>query len=220
MPTDVTADATAAPDRRARRRQETIAEILDLAETVMLEEGVNGLSISEVARRLGVQPPSIYKYFPSLLAVYDALFERGQLAHLEVMRAAMADASPGLDALTKGLEASGRWLLANRALAQLLFWRPVPSFEPSARAMASSVEMVAMQRQALADAARANELGPDADSDEAVFLVSTLITGVLSQAFANEPDLPWGEGRFTSVFPKLMQLLPAAYPPRAKPRRR
>jgi AcrR family transcriptional regulator len=218
MSTDVTAPKTV-PDRRARRRQETIEEILDLAETVMIEEGVNGLSLSEVARRLGVQPPSIYKYFPSLLAVYDALFERGQHAHLEVMRAAMADATPGLDALTKGLEASGRWALANRAVAQLLFWRPVPSFEPSAQAMAPSLEMVAMQRHALADAVRAHELGPDAASDEAVYLVSTLITGVLSQAFANEPDLEWGEGRFTPVFPKLMQLLSAVYPPRMKPRR-
>ena len=218
MSTDVSL-TTAAPDRRARRREETIEEILDLAETVMLEEGVNGLSLSEVARRLGVQPPSIYKYFPSLLAVYDALFERAQHTHLEVMRAAMADAAPGLDALTKGLEASGRWALANRAVAELLFWRPVPSFEPSARAMAPSLEMVALQRQAFADAVRLHELGPDADSDEAVYLVSTLIIGVLSQAFANEPDLPWGEGRFTPVFPKLMQLLSAAYPLRMKRRR-
>jgi len=82
------------------------------------------------------------------------------------------------------------------------------------------VEMVAIQRQALADAVRAHELGPDADSDDAVYLVSTLITGVLSQAFANEPGLPWGEGRFTPLFPKLMQLLTAVYPPREKKRRR
>ena len=80
-------------DRRARRRQETIEEILDIADEVMTEEGVNGLSLAEVARRLGVQPPSIYKYFPSLMAVYDALFLRGQLEHLEVMRDAMADAA-------------------------------------------------------------------------------------------------------------------------------
>ena len=67
---------TAVPtvDRRARRRQETIEEILDIAVQVMTEEGVNGLSLSEVARRLGVQPPSLYKYFPSLMAVYDELF--------------------------------------------------------------------------------------------------------------------------------------------------
>ena len=178
----------------------------------MTEEGVNGLSLTEVARRLGVQPPSLYKYFPSLMAVYDALFLRGQLRHLAVMREAMADAEPGLDALTSALEASGRWALANRAVAQLLFWRPVPSFEPSAAAFAPSVEMVSIERAAMADAVAAGELGPDADSDEAVYLVSSLIVGVLSQAMSNEPDLEWGQGRFTPTFPKLMKLLVAAYP--------
>jgi hypothetical protein len=78
---------------------------------------------------------------------------------------------------------------------------------------------VALQRAALADAVRAGELGPDADSDDALYLVSTLISGVLSQAFANEPGLSWGEGRFTPVFPKLMELLPALYPPRPALRR-
>ena len=101
MTTDITAPAIAAPDRRARRRQETIEEILDIAETVMIEEGVNGLSVSEIARRLGVQPPSIYKYFPSLSAIYNALFQRGQHVHLEVMRTAMAKATPGLNALDR-----------------------------------------------------------------------------------------------------------------------
>src|ERR1700722_10521836 len=108
-------------DRRARRRRETIEEILDIATEVMTEEGVNGLSLAEVARRLGVQPPSIYKYFPSLMAIYDALFRRGQVEHLEVMRQAMGRADVGLDALTAGLEGSGRWALANRAIAQLMF---------------------------------------------------------------------------------------------------
>ena len=91
-----------AMDRRARRRQETIDEILDIAQAVMTEDGVNALSLAEVARRLGVQPPSLYKYFPSLLAVYDALFLRGQQEHLVVMRDAMAAAEPGLAALSRG----------------------------------------------------------------------------------------------------------------------
>jgi len=199
-------------DRRARRRQETIEEILDIATNLMTEEGVNGLSLAEVARRLGVQPPSIYKYFPSLMAVYDAIFLRGQVEHLAVMRQAMTDAEPGLAALTAGLEASGRWALTNRSTAQLMFWRPVPSFEPSAGAFAPSVEMLALQRAAMADAVAAGQLGPGADSDESVYLVSTLIVGVLSQAMANEPNLEWGKGRFTSTFPKLMKLLVAAYP--------
>jgi len=206
------ADESQPLDRRARRRQETINEILDIAGDVMTKEGVNALSIAEIARRLRVQPPSVYKYFDSLLSIYDALFERGQRQHLELMREAMARADPGLPALTAGLEASGRWCLANRALAQLMFWRPVPSFEPSANAFAPSVEMVDLQRVAIADAVGAGQLGP-ADVDEAVHVVSTFIVGVLSQAMANEPELDWGRGRFTSVFPRLMDVLPLLYPP-------
>jgi AcrR family transcriptional regulator len=207
------------PDRRARRRQETIEEILDIAQEIMAEEGVNGLTFSEVARRLGVQPPSLYKYFDSLMALYDGLFRRGQIAHLESMRAAMERAEPGLEALQSGLEASGRWCQANAPLAQLLFWRPVPRFEPSAGSMAPSSEMVRLQRQALADAVAAGQLGPGADSEEAVFLVSILISGVIGQTIANEPNLPWGQGRFTPLFPKLFQALPALYPPAVAKRR-
>jgi AcrR family transcriptional regulator len=212
-PVKVPNAATTVPDRRARRRQETIDEILVIAQEIMTEEGVNGLSLAEVARRLGVQPPSLYKYFPSLMAIYDELFRRGQTENLEVMRQAIDAAEPGMAAITAGLEASGRWLLDHRALGQLLFWRPVPKFEPSPEAFAPSIEMVAIQRVQLAHAVARAEVGPEADSDEAMYLISTLITGVLSQAMANEPDLAWGEGRFTPMFPKLMSLFTAAYPP-------
>jgi AcrR family transcriptional regulator len=209
----------ARPDRRARRRQETIEEILDIAQEIMAEEGVNGLTFSEVARRLGVQPPSLYKYFDSLMALYDGLFRRGQAAHLEAMRGAIEGAEPGLGALRAGLEASGRWCVSNAPLAQLLFWRPVPRFEPSAESMAPSSEMVRLQRQALADAVAAGQLGPGADSDEAVFLVSVYISGVIGQTIANEPDQAWGQGRFSPLLPKLFDALPALYPPAVTKRR-
>ena len=199
-------------DRRARRREETIDEILQIAVDVMSEEGVNGLSIAEIARRLGVQPPSIYKYFDSLLGIYDELFRRGQVEHLQVMRAAMVASDPGLSALTAGLEASGRWCLTHRAVAQLLFWRPVPSFQPSPEAFDPSVEMVALQRAAITDAIASGQLGP-VDPDEAIDLISTFIVGVLSQAMANEPDLEWGYGRFTPLLSRLVNLIPALYPP-------
>jgi len=215
------ASITATPaDRRSRRRQETIEEILGIAVDVMTEQGVNGLSLSEVARRLGVKPPSIYKYFDSIMGIYDALFERGQRGHLEAMRAAMEGAAPGLDALAAGLEASGRWAVTHPATAQLLFWRPVPSFEPSPEAMAPSFEMVRIQRQALADAAAGNQLGPGADSDEALFVTSVFVSGVIGQAMANEPGVPWGEGIFSPLLPKLVGLLAALYPPKPTSRRR
>jgi hypothetical protein len=65
----------------------------------------------------------------------------------------------------------------------------------------------------------AGELGPGGDSEEAHAVVAVLLKGVMTQAFANEPELPWGQGRFTPVFPKLMQVLPSLYPPKP-PRRR
>ncbi len=214
------------PDRRARRRQETIEEILDIAVDVMTEEGVNGLSLSEVARRLGIQPPSLYKYFPSLMAVYDALYGRATQALLDAVREAMADANPGLDAVRRGLDACGRWTIDNRALAQLSMWRPVPSFTPSAESFRPSEQMVELIHGGLVDAVAAGELGPEGGSDEALYLVSTMITGVLTQAMANEPEEPWGGGRFSPALATLLDLLPAAYPPpdatlpRRAPRRR
>jgi AcrR family transcriptional regulator len=166
-----------------------------------------------------VQPPSIYKYFPSIGAVYDALFKRAASENLDALREAMARGEPGLDALTTGLEASGRWVLQNQALAQLLFWRPVPGFEPSPEAFAPSEEIASLQQQAIADAVAAGQLGTAA-LDDAGLMVSILIKGVLTQAMANEPHLDWDEGRFTPMFPKLIKLLPSAYPPPSATRSR
>src|SRR3954452_14199457 len=64
-------------DRRQRRRLETIEEVLDHAVDIMATDGVAGLSLGEIARRMGIRTPSLYVYFPSKNALYDALFERG-----------------------------------------------------------------------------------------------------------------------------------------------
>src|SRR3954452_894415 len=64
-------------DRRQRRRLETIEEVLDHAAAIMAEEGVAGLSLGEIARRMGIRTPSLYVYFRSKHALYDALFARG-----------------------------------------------------------------------------------------------------------------------------------------------
>src|SRR3954452_20342342 len=64
-------------DRRQRRRLETIEEIIDVAVEVMTEHGVGGLSLGEVARRMDMRTPSLYVYFDSKNAVYDAVFARG-----------------------------------------------------------------------------------------------------------------------------------------------
>src|SRR3954469_17434427 len=93
----MTADAVPL-DRRARRRQETIEEVLDIAVEIMTEQGVAGLSIGEVARRMGIRPPSLYVYFPSKEAIYDAAFLRGARAILEHMREHAAQLDAQIDA--------------------------------------------------------------------------------------------------------------------------
>jgi hypothetical protein len=85
--------------------------------------------------------------------------------------------------------------------------------------MEPSVEMVRLQRQALADAVAARQLGPGADSEEALWVTSVLVSGVIGQALANEPGLPWGEGRFSPLLPKLLGTLAALYPPKTARRR-
>jgi AcrR family transcriptional regulator len=201
------------PDRRARRRQDTIAEILDIAVELMEREGVAGLSLSDIARRLGIQPPSLYKYFPSRLAIYDALFEAGQAQHLAIVRAALDSAEPGLASLHAALDASARWSHQHQVLAQLLFWRPAPGFEASPEAMAPSVEMVELFRATLRAAQERGELGPGAESDEALALLSIVQAGTISQQLSNEPHATFERGRFTSLLPKALAMFAATFPP-------
>src|ERR1700759_5385702 len=93
-------------DPRARRRAETIEEIVGIAVELMEQEGVAALSLSDVARRLGIQPPSLYKYFPSKLALYDAVFAAGARQGPDRFGAAAPAASgPGLPALAAGVDA-------------------------------------------------------------------------------------------------------------------
>jgi AcrR family transcriptional regulator len=199
--------------RRAARRSQTIDEILSIAVELMGEYGVAGLSLSEVARRLGIQPPSLYKYFPSRLALYDRAFHDGHQRHLAEFRAGAATAAPGLAALSAALEASGRWVLANPALAQLMFWRPVPGFEPSAEAYAPSLSMVDDVRRMLHDAVAAGELRSGAASEEGARMMSILATGVLSQQLANAPDEPFDSGRYIRLFPQAIDMFRLYYAP-------
>src|SRR3712207_926927 len=106
-------------DRRQRRRLETIEEVLDVALDVMTEQGVAGLSVGEVARRMGIRPPSLYVYFPSKNALYDALFARGARSVLDTMRAAggfhVRDDAPLEQILLGAAEVFVRWAVEHPA---------------------------------------------------------------------------------------------------------
>jgi AcrR family transcriptional regulator len=202
----------AAPDRRSRRRQQTIDEILDVSVALMETEGVAALSLSAVARQLGMQPPSLYQYFPSKLAIYDALFQRGA----EQVRDAHRAARSGLPVerqLEAALTAYSRWCMANQVLTQLLFWRTVPGFEPSPEAFAPAVESIEDLKSDLQQAVDAGRLHPDATSDKGIALFTSLSAGVLSQQMANEPAATYETGRYMQLIPVVTEMFFQYYEP-------
>ena len=207
--------STTAPDRRTRRRQQTIEEILDVAIELMASEGVAALSLSAVARRLGMQPPSLYQYFPSKMAIYDALFQRGSELQRDAYRAALTTAATG-DPLELNLIAAtafSRWCLANPVYTQLMFWRTVPGFEPSAEAYVPAQETLRDLRDHLQATADAGYLHPDAAGDEGVALFTSLTAGLLSQQMANEPDASFEDGRFIRMLPTVLEMFHQRYAP-------
>jgi AcrR family transcriptional regulator len=201
-------------DRRQRRRLETIEEVLDHAVEIMAEEGVAGLSLGEIARRMGIRPPSLYVYFPSKHALYDALFARGWRELLATMRPVFADDADQND-LAELLLASGRlmarWSVANIAYAQLLFWRPVPGFHPSDDAYAPAVELYAEGLARLAALQERGLIRSDVDVDDVQRDWTVLVAGVVSQQLSNAPEEPFESGRFTSALPGLVGMFVTHY---------
>jgi AcrR family transcriptional regulator len=202
-------------DRRARRHGQTIQEILDVAIEVMAEEGVAALSLSEVARRIGMRPPSLYQYFASRMAIYDALFERAArqaLAIAEQHRDRIAGDPVG--AIAAAQQATFAWEEANPVLAQLLHWRPVPGFMPSERAYEPAVRQLELLAEALRGAVYAGQLAPAAATEEGVALYTALVSGVISQQLSNEPSAPPGQGRFTRLTPTALEMFFRYYAPK------
>jgi AcrR family transcriptional regulator len=204
-------------DRVARRRALVVAEVLEHAVDVMTESGVGALSVNEVARRTGMRGPSLYKYFPSLHALYDALFARAAFELQEALATATRDTAPGVERLRAGARACLRWGVEHPALAQLLFWRPVPGFEPSERSFAPMVEDMRLVRVEFSFAVAAGQLSPAADSDDAVRLWTVVLGGLLSQQMANDPGATFADGVFTRLTDQALDLFFTRYAPTGGP---
>lgn len=212
-------------DRRQRRRRETIEEALAIAAEIMAEHGVAGLSVGELARRMGIRPPSLYVYFPSKIALYDALFARGSKEFSAVVEAAVAtlpDDPPNLAAaLLPASRAIVQWSLEHPAYSQLIFWRPVPGFEPSPESYQPAVRALDVTRKALTSLQARRLVRADAVIEDAVRDWTILIAGVASQQLANGPGEDPDTGRFVAALPSLVAMFAAHYgaPPTRRPRR-
>lgn len=203
-----------APDRRLRRRLETIEEIVDVAISLMSEHGVGGLSLGEVARRMGMRTPSLYVYFDSKNAVYDAVFARGWRAiHEEIapFYAGVQDA----DDLPAYFLQTGKvfvgWMLAHPAQAQLMCWRVVPGYQPSAEAYEPAVAVIESSKRCFDELQQRGLFRADCDTEVLLRTWTVITSGVMTQQLANAPEQSFADGVFTSTLPDLVSMFLTLY---------
>jgi len=165
-------------DRRAERREATKAEILDAAWTIVRAEGLGALSLRDLAGRVGMQAPSLYQYFDSKHAIYDAMFAQGNRAFAERLSRLEKTGDPVTD-LRIIAHAVVEFSVEDHARYQLLFQRSIPGFEPSPESYRLAVQVLG-QAQALL---RAAGFG----SRRALDLWTALSAGLAAQQLANEP---------------------------------
>jgi AcrR family transcriptional regulator len=171
---------TAAPrDRRADRHAATKGEIVAAAWRLAREQGLGAWSLRDVAREVGMQAPSLYGYFGSKNAMFDAMFAEGYADLVaRVEEAAASPASP-VEKLRASAPLFFDFCVEDPARFQLLFLRTVPGFEPSAESYARARVAVDRLAEVLAEAG----MGEPGQVD----LWTALMTGLASQQVSNDP---------------------------------
>ena len=175
-----TSTSTTTTTPRDRRRQETIAEILDAAWELAGTEGLASLSLRQLAKRVGMQAPSLYSYFDSKHAIYDAMFCQGQQQLAEHMAGVIDERPVTRERLKAGTRHWFEFCLANPVRYQLMFQRSVPGFEPSP-------ESYALAQARLEDAGRVL-IDAGVTDPAALDLWTALLTGLTSQQISNDPS--------------------------------
>jgi Transcriptional regulator len=165
-------------DRRAERHEATREEILSAAWQMVRTEGLAGLSLRDLARQVGMQAPSLYSYFDSKHAIYDAMFAQGARDYLD-REALIGLTGDALLDLKNGLRFFIGFCTEDPSRYQLLFQRTIPGFEPSAESFALAIEGLEAMR------ARLSSLG--VTDPRALDLLTAIGTGLTDQQISNDP---------------------------------
>jgi AcrR family transcriptional regulator len=193
-------------DRKARRRQETVDEIVAAAWDLAREQGLVGLSLRDLGARVGMRAQSLYSYFASKHEIYDAMFLQGNQAFLEWTRAT-ADLERGdRDDVADLRRAAHRFLefcVSDPVRYQLLFQRTIPDFVPSEQsyAVARAAYQSAVERLA---AVGVDESGVD--------LWTAVLAGLAAQQLANDP----GGDRWLNLVDRAVDMVLALIIPRRR----
>ncbi|MEO3925209.1 TetR/AcrR family transcriptional regulator [Micromonosporaceae bacterium B7E4] len=203
-------------NRRSERHQETKLEIIQAAWDLTQSQGLAGLSLRDLAGKVRMRPQSLYSYFPSKHAIYDAMFANGYRRFLEAMAQVPPSADPRAD-LKAIARAYLAFCVADNARYQLLFQRPIPGLEPSAESYALAPEALAGGRLPSQWTENLARLGV---SDAADIDISTaLVTGLVDQQIANDP----GGDRWARHLDDVVEMFvdhATRRPARAEPRKR
>lgn len=200
-------------ERRRRNREQMIAAILDSARAVMRERGVAALSLREVARRVSMQAPSLYEYFPSKGALYDALFLTGFRLFQERIVRRLEEPASFWGRIEAIFAANVGFAREHPDLYQLVFERPVPGFTPSEATMAEGRVLLDRFTALIAEAIDGGEIRPGLSAAQTRDLFIAMIHGLTSQHLANDADAPPGGGRYGGLIGPALALFRASWTP-------
>jgi AcrR family transcriptional regulator len=166
-------------DRRHLRHEATRREILDTAWVMVRADGLASLSLRALARAVGVEPQSLYTYFTSKNAVYDAMFLDGNRELLERLDAVVWP-SDARAILRTSARVFVEFSAEDAARHQLLFQRTIPDFQPSPDTYAVAVDVFERMRSLHASAGLKDPLDFD--------LWTAVVSGLAAQQLANDPQ--------------------------------
>jgi AcrR family transcriptional regulator len=182
-------------DRRSERHEAIRREILDAAWAAARESSIAGLTLRDIASRVGMQQPSLYSHFASKQAIYDAMFRQAWQAYLESATDSARELPAEPRARLIGIaEHYFDFAVADLPRHQLMDVNVVPNFQPSAEAYAPAVEVYGLMLELL------RGLGVTTDEDADLF--TALIGGLVNQQLANDP----GGQRWRRLIPRVMTM--------------
>ncbi|GIJ79680.1 TetR/AcrR family transcriptional regulator [Micromonospora phaseoli] len=155
-----------------------IAEIIEAAWRVASVEGLSNITLRDVAWTVGMQAPSLYSYFDSKHAIYDAMFAQGCREYLAQAEELALTGEPVSD-LKIGMRFFMRFCTENPVRYELLFQRTIPGFEPTPESYALAVQILADLRD------RLHRIGVTDPADLDLF--TAIGTGLTDQQISNDP---------------------------------
>jgi AcrR family transcriptional regulator len=162
----------------AQRREAKVASIVSAAWELARTHGIGGLSLHALAREVGMRQPSLYAYFDSKLALYDAMFADGNRQLIERVDALRPSSDPRR-ALKTYMRAFVDFATEVPARQALLFQRVIPGFEPSEESYAIAQAVMARSVAVM----NATGIVDQADID----CLIAMIGGLVERQQANDP---------------------------------